>query len=60
VIRVDEVSRGSRRRCCCRLEVGKLLYPEKLDIDKMPESPTKHVIDLLKQVAVVARGGTGK
>jgi hypothetical protein len=37
-------------------KIAKLLSPDKLDIDKMPESPTKQVIDLLKQVAVVARG----
>ena len=41
-------------------KMAKLLYPEKLDIDKMPESPTKQVVDLLKQVAAVARGAAGK
>lgn len=37
-------------------QIAKLLSPDKLDIDKMPESPTKQVIDLLKEVAVVVKG----
>lgn len=37
-------------------QISKFLSPDKLDIDKMPDLPTKQVIDLLKQVTVVAKG----
>jgi hypothetical protein len=41
-------------------KIAKLLSPDALDIDKMPESPTKQVIALLKEVAAVAKPGTEK
>lgn len=31
-------------------KVAKLLFPERLDLDKIPESPSKQVIDMLKQL----------
>jgi len=40
-------------------KVAKLLFPERLDLDKIPESPSKQVVDMLKQLKPLSNSQHG-